>query len=199
LIEVGAHIVKKFQACHLVSLNGSAGSFDGLLQFIEHIPAASNKIWLYTIHRKKAQKTQLIQLLQHHSKLPVKEAEDKEALKPGKIYVSPSNYHLLLEDDFSCELDAGEPVHFCRPSIDVLLESLARTSPELICAILFSGANGDGGEGMLKLHDKGGLCLVQDPADAQYPAMPQSALDRGAVHLSFSKKSIPELLKKLHQ
>lgn len=170
-----------------------------MLSFIQCIPANTKKIWLITIHRKKNKNTQFVHLIQLHTSLPVKEVEDKEEMQAGTIYLSPPNYHLLIEPDFQAELDAGEPVHFCRPAIDVLLESLSRSAPTNSCGILLSGANKDGGNGMAALHQKGGLCLVQDPNSSNYSIMPQSAIDRKAADIVFTPSEIAELMQRLHQ
>jgi two-component system chemotaxis response regulator CheB len=106
----------------------------------------------------------------------IKEAEDKETLRPGAIYFAPPNYHLLVEKDLSVSLSVDEPVHFARPSIDVLFESAAEACGENLLGVLLTGANDDGAAGLLAIHRAGGLTVVQDPATAQSPEMPTAAL-----------------------
>lgn len=107
----------------------------------------------------------------------LKEAEDKESLRPGVIYFAPPNYHALIESDESISLSVEEPVHFARPSIDVLFQSGADAFGEEVLAILLTGANEDGAEGLRKIHAAGGTTVVQDPASAYAPLMPESALN----------------------
>lgn len=110
------------------------------------------------------------------SGMAVKEAEDKEALQPGTIYFAPPNYHLLLEADRTLSLSVEEPVHFARPSIDVLFESAVEAYDGKVMGILLTGANEDGAAGLAAIHRAGGIAVVQDPACAYSREMPESAL-----------------------
>lgn len=110
-------------------------------------------------------------------KMPVKEAEDKESLEPGVVYFAPPNYHLLVESDETLSLSVEDPVHFARPSIDVLYESAGEVYGENLLAILLTGANEDGAAGLAQIHRNGGFTVVQDPATAQAREMPQAALN----------------------
>ncbi len=193
------NIQEAFDRAQLVAIGGSAGSFDPLLEILEGIPTHSQKVWIVMLHRQRQQKTQLVQLLEYHSSLPVKEAEDKEQLIGGHVYIAPANYHLLIEQDLSCELDAGNPVHFCRPSIDVLFDSLALSLGKNCCTILLSGANADGARGMEKVKSKGGLCLLQDPNSATYATMPEKASELKAYHALVPGTEFRSLIKRLHQ
>lgn len=109
-------------------------------------------------------------------KMIVKEAEDKETLEPGVIYFAPPNYHLLVEADQTVSLSVEEPVHFARPSIDVLFETAGEAFGESLLGILLTGANEDGAAGLAKIHRAGGTTVVQDPATAHAAAMPEAAL-----------------------
>jgi two-component system chemotaxis response regulator CheB len=109
-------------------------------------------------------------------KMTVKEAEDKETLLPGVIYFAPPNYHLLVEADYTLSLSVEEPVHFARPSIDVLYESAGEAFGENVLGILLTGANEDGAAGLAKIHRAGGTTVVQDPATAYSREMPLAAL-----------------------
>lgn len=110
------------------------------------------------------------------SKMEVKEAEDKEQLLPGVIYFAPPNYHLLVEADQTVSLSVEDPVHFARPSIDVLYESAGEAFGKNLLGILLTGANEDGAEGLAKIHRGGGITVVQDPSTAHSPEMPSAAL-----------------------
>ena len=110
------------------------------------------------------------------AKMPVKEAEDKESLQPGVVYFAPPNYHLLVETDHTLSLSVEDPVHFARPSIDVLYESAGEAFGENVLGILLTGANEDGAAGLAKIHRAGGITVVQDPATAHAREMPMAAL-----------------------
>lgn len=102
-------------------------------------------------------------------------AYDKMPIELGKIYFAPPSYHLLFEKDFSLALSVDEPVHFSRPSIDVLFESAAALGKQC-CGILMTGSNSDGALGLKKIHQAGGISIVQNPEEAQFPYMPEAAL-----------------------
>ena len=107
----------------------------------------------------------------------VREAEEKEKLLPGYVYIVPADYHLLIENSHTISLDYSEKVNYSRPSIDVTFQSAAEVfKNELVC-ILLSGSNADGVEGLLAVKKYGGLAVVQDPQTAIMPYMPQQALN----------------------
>lgn len=109
-------------------------------------------------------------------KLRIKEAEDKEILEDGAIYFAPPGYHLLAETDRSLSLSVEDPVLFSRPSIDVTFQSAAWVFGAKVLGVLLTGANSDGAQGLLEIHSRGGITIVQDPEEAYVPTMPQAAL-----------------------
>lgn len=135
----------------------------------------------------------------NRSRMPVKEAEDKESLLPGTIYFAPPNYHLLVESDHSLSLSVEEPVHFARPSIDVLYESAGEAFGENLLGILLTGANDDGANGLAKIHRGGGITVVQDPATAHAREMPESALKVFQPTYTAGLEEIGRILSRLGQ
>lgn len=119
-----------------------------------------------------------ISLLNDLSPLTIKEAEEKEPISTGHIYIAPANYHLLIEHDETFSLSIDEKVNFARPSIDVLFDSAAHVYGESLIGILLTGANADGAAGLKRIKDLGGYTLVENPKTAQTPYMPQSAIDK---------------------
>ncbi len=112
----------------------------------------------------------------HFPKRSVVEVMDKMPLKNNCVYFAPANYHLLIEKDGTFSLTQDEKVNFSRPSIDVTFCSAARALGSYTCGVLLTGANDDGAQGLLEIHNRGGVTIVQDPAGAASAAMPQSAL-----------------------
>jgi two-component system chemotaxis response regulator CheB len=106
---------------------------------------------------------------------------DKQRIEPGWIYVAPPDYHMLVEKSRSIALSVDEKVMWSRPSIDVLFDSAARVWKQGLIAILLSGANSDGAEGMRTVWSFGGLTIAQDPLTAEHPVMPQAAIELGVV------------------
>ena len=114
------------------------------------------------------------------SALRIVEAEDKESLLPGHVYLAPPDYHLLVDGDFLA-LSLEAPVAYSRPSVDVLFESAADCFGPGLVAVVLTGANADGSRAVSKVRQAGGRVLVQDPEEAERPEMPQAAIATGAV------------------
>lgn len=127
--------------------------------------------------------------LPHHlasvSPLPVREAEEKQAIEPGTVYLAPPDYHLLIEKDRTFSLSQEERVNFSRPSIDVLFETAAAAYGPRLIGVVLTGANRDGSAGLKQVREHGGLAIVQDPGEAESDVMPLAALAvAGADHVA---------------
>lgn len=165
----------------LLMIGGSAGSLAIVLQILPLFKRPMNIPVVIIFHRKQSEDTVLIDLLSSRTDYIVKEADDKEDINGGTIYVAPVDYHLLIEKKKTLSLDDSEKVNFCRPSIDVAFESAADVyGPNLIC-LLLSGANADGVAGLQAAKKAGGLVAVQDPLSAEVPFMPKAAVENVPV------------------
>ncbi len=125
-------------------------------------------------HRSKDSEL-LVDLLQDLTPLCVRDAEDKDPLSAGTIYVAPPDYHMLVEREY-VSLTVDSPVRHSRPSIDVLFKSASDTFGANTIGVVLTGANEDGAAGLARIAARGGKTLVQDPAEAEVPIMPQSAI-----------------------
>ena len=126
-------------------------------------------------HRHRDSDGLLADLLQDCTPRPVSEVEDKEPVEPGRVYVAPANYHLLI-DAGHFALTTDPPVRFSRPSIDVTFSAAADEYGPGAIGIVLTGANADGAEGLRRIADAGGTTIVQDPDTAESPVMPRAAL-----------------------
>lgn len=115
-------------------------------------------------------------IFSRHFEGKILEAIDKMPIERGHIYFAPPAYHLSVEKDLTLSLSQDDPVHFARPSIDVMFESVAQHVGPRACAILLTGANNDGASGLKAVQAGGGYTMVQDPASAEAPMMPRTAL-----------------------
>lgn len=106
----------------------------------------------------------------------VLEIEDKMPIEPNHVYFAPGGYHLEFDQDESFILSQDEPVRFSRPSIDLSFESAARVFGPRLTAIVLTGANGDGAQGLRSIQNAGGRCIIQNPENADYREMPLAAL-----------------------
>ena len=167
---------KQVDASRLIVIRGSSGSLEALLIILPELIRDFKIPVLIVLHRNSNADNGLAELLASKTFLPVKEADEKELLLPGRIYLAPADYHILTEDDGSVSLDISEKVHYCRPSIDVTFASAAAAYKENLTAILLSGANADGAHGMGIVKEYGGRNIVQDPDEALVSYMPVQAI-----------------------
>jgi two-component system chemotaxis response regulator CheB len=142
---------------------------------------------------------QWIKFLNEKSSLEIKEADEKEKIEKGTIYIAPPNYHLLIEKDKTFSLTIDERVSFARPSIDVLFESAAEAYKNKLIGIVLTGSNHDGTKGIKRIKECGGLAIIQDPKTAESAYMPQSAIAAIVPDYILSLEDIVALLIKLDQ
>lgn len=125
------------------------------------------------------------------------EIEDKMPIETNHVYFSTGGYHVLFARDGSFCLTQDDPVRYSRPSIDLCFESASAVFGQKLRAILLTGANSDGAEGLVSVRDKGGVCIVQDPDDADFPEMPRSALLVQEADYVVKLNELPVLMLKL--
>lgn len=178
----------------LLVIAGSAGGLDALLALLPALPAGGALAVVCILHLPADRESRLAELFDERLALPVREARDKQPIEPGTVYFAGPGYHLSIEQDRSFSLSCEAPVHFARPAIDVLLESAADAFGPALAAVLVTGANHDGADGMARVRACGGLAIVQDPAEAQVATMPEHAIRRCAPHLVLPLAQIAALL-----
>ena len=165
----------------LLVIGGSAGSLEVILKAFPKLPQILPFAIIIVLHRKQNTDTTLVDLLAGKTKHPVVEANEKEPIKKGTIYIAPADYHLLIENDRTLSLDYSEKVNFSRPCIDLTFQTAAETYKGALAVLLLSGASADGVEGMELVKTLDGIIAVQDPKTAEVPFMPQKALDKMEV------------------
>jgi two-component system chemotaxis response regulator CheB len=184
------------RALEAVVIGASAGAVDALLQILPALPGDYPLALLIVVHLPPDTKSTLAPLLASRCQIAVKEAEDKEPIRSATAYVAPPAYHLLIEPDFTLSLSNEPPVHFSRPSIDVLFESAADAYGNSLVGVVLSGGNSDGARGLLAVETAGGLAFVQDPGTAAYSEMPRAALDACPSARSLSLPDLVTVLKR---
>lgn len=187
-------LVQRFKESKLLLLGGSAGSFKLLFALVKAFPHDFNKTVIIVIHRKKNFYSEIEKLFAENSRMLLREISDKEPLDSNTIYIAPANYHTLIEKKGYFCLDVSEAVWYSKPSIDVTFESAAYAYDKNCTAVLFSGANQDGAEGLLKLRNSGALTIAQHPEDAEMAEMPNAAIQIGAAEYILHTAEIFKLL-----
>ena len=178
-----------------VVVGASAGALEVLSDILPELPADYPLPVIVVVHIPADKESMMVPLLQEKSDIKIEEAVDKVPLAPGKVIFAPPNYHVMLEKGKTIALSTERPVHFSRPSIDVLFETAAEAYRNNLVAVLLTGANSDGAAGIKCVVEKGGIALVQDPKEAEAPVMPQAAINTGAdVHVLGVKGIVSKLL-----
>jgi two-component system chemotaxis response regulator CheB len=164
----------------VVVIGTSAGGLAALQILLPGLPQDFPAPVILVQHRGREAGSGLCDFLQRSCGLPVLEPEDKEAIVPGRVYLAPRDYHLLIEGGHFA-LSTEAPVSYARPSIDVLFESAADAYGKDVIGVILTGKNRDGARGLAAIKRCGGLALVENPATAESREMPEAALVATAV------------------
>ena len=170
----------------------SAGGMEALSKILPSLPAEFPLPVIIVQHLHKTSTGYYLDYYNEKSLLFVKEAEQNEIIKVGNIYFAPPDYHLLIENNKTFAISSDEKVNYSRPSIDILFESAADVYGEKLIGIILTGANNDGAEGMKIIKQKGGFTIAQNPLEAEFPVMPQSAIDTGTIDLILTLNEISD-------
>lgn len=181
----------------LLVVGGSAGGLSMVLKIFPRLTPDMNLCIILVLHRKSSEDNVLVDVLAKRTRFNVKEADDKDIVTAGTLFVAPADYHLLIEKDGTITLDDSEKVNYSRPSIDVTFESAGEAYHDSLVCLLLSGANADGVAGMLKAKESGAFTVVQDPKSAEVSFMPQSALDTFEPDLVLGESNLQEFVLQL--
>ena len=180
----------------IVGLGGSSGSFGPLTVILEGLPRDFSGAVLITVHRHPDSDSYLSHLMARKTVLPVRQAEHREVIEPGTIYVAPPGMHLIVFGG-RIVLSPGPRENHARPAIDVMFRSLAVDSGSRAIAILLSGLLSDGVSGLSAVARCGGVTMVQDPSEAEFKDMPLRALEALVPDHCLSAQGILSELKRI--
>ncbi len=174
-------------------IGGSAGALAVVLQIVQALSLDMELAVLVVLHRKQAEENVLLEVVRSKTRFEVREAEDKDEMQPGVIYLAPADYHVLIERDNTLTLDDSEKVNYSRPSIDVSFESAAEIYGSSLICVLLSGANADGVSGLVTAKARGSKIVIQDPESAEFTYMPRVAMDSVEPDLVLNSKNVTKL------
>jgi len=197
-LALSEDILQRWRNSEMVLLGGSAGSFRLIFQAVRSFTMGLNKAVVVIIHRKRNFISEMEDMFTSNMIIRFKEIKDKDKIENNTVYMAPPNYHTLIEKGGYFSLDVSDDVWYSKPSIDVTFESAGDVYCDRCTAILLSGANQDGAEGLLRLRGCGALTIVQDPEDAEMRQMPDAAVQLNAAEFVMSTEEIIELLKKVN-
>jgi two-component system, chemotaxis family, protein-glutamate methylesterase/glutaminase len=182
---------------HIIVIGASAGGMPAIKQLIAGVPHQADAIVFVVLHLSRNSNGHLIiQSFQKHTSLTCQVAVDGLAMNKGYLYLAPPDHHLMIKDGFM-HVHQGPHENKYRPSIDVLFRSAAVGYGHSVIGIILTGLLDDGTSGMYAIKKSGGICIVQDPNDAEYGDMPQSVLNVVEVDFEASLLAIPAILMKL--
>jgi len=180
----------------VVVVGASAGGMDALQKLVaalpEGLPAAVFVVW----HMSPGVRSVLPEVLTRSGPLPAQHPKDGDPIQPGRIYVAPSDHHMLLERDY-IRIAKGPKENRFRPAVDPLFRSAAYLFGARTVGVVLSGALDDGTAGLWTIKMRGGTAVVQDPTDALHRSMPLNAMQGVAVDYKLSAPEIGALIGKL--
>jgi two-component system chemotaxis response regulator CheB len=180
----------------VVAIGASAGGFEALLFLTKGLPQDLPASILITIHLPAQFHSSLDEILTRAGPLKASFANDGQTMEKGRIYIAPPGSHLILGGE-QMWLGVGPRENGSRPAIDAMMRSVAVCCGNRAIGVVLTGMLMDGAAGLWAINCTGGATLVQDPADAAFPEMPQMALKRlkpdHVAHLS----DMPRLLNAL--
>jgi two-component system chemotaxis response regulator CheB len=182
-----------------VVIGASAGGMNAMKAIFSALPASCSLSFIVVQHIGARSDGWWIEFLNEKSELQVKEANEKEEIEKGTVYIAPPNYHLLVEKNRTFSLTIGERVNFARPSIDLLFESAAEAYRDRLIGIVLTGSNHDGASGLKKIKELGGLTIVENPEMAEWRGMPDAAIAAVTPDHILSLNRIPDLLMELNK
>lgn len=165
----------------VVAITASMGGLDALSQVLGALPPDFSLPILVVQHLSARFPSQLVDILDRRTVLPVTWAQPGRLLRPGVVYIAPPDWHLLVGSARSVHLSQRPPVQFVRPSADVLFESVAASYGERALAVVLTGSRSDGARGAEAIKRAGGWVLAQDAATCVVFDMPRAAIATGCV------------------
>jgi two-component system chemotaxis response regulator CheB len=164
----------------IVVIGASAGGVGSLQRLVAHLPPDFAAAVLVTLHLPEGIRSMLAEILSRSGSLPATQATHNERIRPGHIYVAPAGFHMTIARG-RLQVQRGAREHGHRPAIDPLFRSAAAAYGPRAIGVILSGALDDGTVGLREIKQAGGLAVVQDPTDTEWPSMPQSAIKHVAV------------------
>ncbi|WP_437642304.1 chemotaxis protein CheB [Sorangium sp. So ce854] len=168
------------QGHDIITIGASAGGVETLIALVGGLPSDLPASLFVVQHVPASARSALPQILGRTTRMPVATAVDGEPIERRRIYIAPADNHLLLgEGVVRVVYSAKENGH--RPAVDPLFRTAAEVYGPRVVGVVLSGARDCGTAGLMEIKRRGGVAVVQDPKDALFPDMPQSALDSVSV------------------
>lgn len=182
--------VKKQRSFPIIAIGGSAGSFSAYEKFFSQMPADSGMAVVIVMHLDPLHKSQLSEVMQRYTSMPVQEATDGLTIQPDHVYIIPSDKDMGIHNKKLLLLAASKPGGVRQP-IDYFFQSLANDQWNRAVAIVLSGMGADGETGLRMIKENLGLTIAQDPDTADYASMPLAAIGTNQVDYVLAPEEMP--------
>lgn len=177
----------------LIAIGASAGGLEALKAFFDNVPDDSQNGYVIIQHLSPDYKSMMGELLRKSTNLTINEVINGTEVKAGHIYLIPPANNLILKDGVLWLKEKPKNQTLNLP-IDMFFESLARERKEKAIGVILSGTGSDGTRGARAIKENDGMIMVQEPEEAQFDGMPQSAINTGLVDYVLSVEIMgPEL------
>jgi two-component system chemotaxis response regulator CheB len=180
----------------IITIGASAGGVEALAKLVSGLPGDLPAALFVVLHIPANTTSMLPAILQRAGPLPVSHPIDGAKIECGHIYVASPDHHLLVEHG-NIRLIWGPTENRHRPAIDPLMRSAAIAYGPRVIGVLLSGMDGDGTAGLRAIKRRGGLAVVQDPAEALFPSMPENALAYARIDHTVTSRELGPLLGRL--
>lgn len=181
----------------IIVIGTSAGGVSALLTVVAGLPATLRASVFVVMHIPAFPRSELAKILSRRGNLPVSNPAQHENIVAGRIYVAPTDYHLMIERDKCISLWHGPKENNFRPAINPLFRSAADVYGSRVIGVILTGSLDDGVAGLAWVKRHGGVTVVQSPQDAAYPGMPATALSHVDIDYVVSLSSLSSLLVQL--
>lgn len=165
---------------NVVVVGASAGGVETVIRLVAELPADFPAAVFMTIHITQHGPSLLPGILTRAGSMPAGHPNHGEPIRQSRIYVAPPGKHLLFRDH-RISLSSGPTENGHRPAVDAMFRSAAVTFGPQVVGVVLSGTLDDGTAGLLAIKKRGGVTVVQDPEEATFAGMPQSAIDHNAA------------------
>jgi len=174
----------------VVGLGASAGGIVALKEFFAHVPADSGMAYVVILHLSPEHESHLAEVLQSAAAIPITQVTDRVRVVPNHVYVIPPNRSLAMADGHLA-LSKVTRIEERRAPVDIFFRTLAQSRMAHAVSVILSGTGADGSMGMKRVKEMGGICIVQEPNEAEYSDMPRHSIATGLVDYALPVAEIP--------
>jgi two-component system CheB/CheR fusion protein len=174
----------------VVGLGASAGGIKAFKEFFTHMPPRSGMAYVVILHLSPEHESHLAEVLQVSTEMPVTQVSEAVRIEPNHVYVIPPNKSLAINDGH-LTLSEIKRIEERRSPVDIFFRTLAESKNSHAICVVLSGTGPNGSMGMKRVKEMGGICIVQDPKEAEYSDMPRNSIATGLVDYVLPVAEIP--------